>query len=118
MPMWRGTRPLKRWRYVGVFCDEVMLCVGDARVGPLRQRFWAVSEPGRPITSGKGGVQINGPHVTVDTRDVRIRGPRVPVDTGAGGWGGGRGGAAGVEPRHEDDVWTRKQAGVPASGEA
>src|SRR3954468_3782722 len=77
MPMWRGTRPLKRWRYVGVFCDEVMLCVGDARVGPMRQRFWAVAEPGRPIAAQTavlrgGGVRIEGPYARVDTRDVQI----------------------------------------------
>ena len=33
MPAWRGTRPLKRWRYVGVYTPELMLCVGDARIG-------------------------------------------------------------------------------------
>jgi hypothetical protein len=103
----RGTRPLKRWRYVGVFCDEVMLCVGDARVGPLPQRFWAVAEPGRPIaartTLGRGGVRIDGSHVTVDTRDVRID---VALEEDAG-----------VETSHRDDVWTRKQAGIPAHGE-
>src|SRR4051812_15137967 len=77
MPLRRGTRPLKRWRYVGVFCGEVMLCVGDARVGPMRQRFWAVAEPGRPIAEQttvlrSGGVRIEGAHARVDTRDVRI----------------------------------------------
>jgi hypothetical protein len=105
--MWRGTRPLKRWRYVGVFCDEVMLCVGDARVGPLPQRFWAVAEPGRPIvtrsTLGRGGVRIDGSHVRVSTRDVQID---VAVEEDGG-----------VETRHRDDVWTRKQAGIPAQGE-
>src|SRR3954447_11503398 len=76
MSSWRGTRPLKRWRYIGVFCDEVMLCVGDARVGPLPQRFWGVAEPGRPIlegtTIGRGGVRIDGSRFRVDARDVRI----------------------------------------------
>ncbi len=105
--MWRGTRPLKRWRYVGVFCNEVMLCVGDARVGPLRQRFWAVAEPGRPIASrttlGPGGVRIDGSHVTVDSQDLRID---IALDEDGG-----------VETRHADDVWTRKQAGISARGE-
>jgi hypothetical protein len=105
--MWRGTRPLKRWRYVGVFCDEVMLCVGDARVGPLRQRFWAVAEPGRPIASrttlGPGGVQIDGSHVTVDTRDTRID---IALEED-----GGR------VTEHADGVRTRKQAGITARGE-
>src|SRR6185312_6256350 len=42
MPAWRGSRPLKRWRYVGVFGPDLMLCVGQVRVGPARQSFWAV----------------------------------------------------------------------------
>jgi hypothetical protein len=32
----------KRWRYVGVFCDEFMLCAARAQVGPFGQTFWAV----------------------------------------------------------------------------
>jgi hypothetical protein len=84
-----------------------MLCVGDAHVGPLRQRFWAIAEPGRPIASrttlGAGGVRIDGSHVTVETRDVRVD---IQVEENGG-----------VETVHEDDVWTRKQAGVPAQGE-
>ena len=105
--MWRGTRPLKRWRYVGVFCDEVMFCVGDARVGPLPHRFWAVAEPGRPIaertTIRSGGVRFDGSRVLVDAPGVRID---VTLDEGPG-----------IETTHADHVWTRKQAGVPAHGE-
>ena len=107
MKIWRGTRPLKRWRYVGVFCDEVMLCVGDARVGPLRQRFWAVAEPGRPITERttirRGGVSLEGSRVRVEAPGVWVD---VTLEQGPG-----------IETTHADDVWTRKQAGVPARGE-
>ena len=38
----KGGRPLKRWRYVGVFGDDVMACFGVVRIGPLPQSFWAV----------------------------------------------------------------------------
>jgi hypothetical protein len=38
----KGGRPLKRWRYVGVFGDDVMACFGVVRIGPLPQAFWAV----------------------------------------------------------------------------
>jgi hypothetical protein len=111
MPLWRGTRPLKRWRYVGVFCDEVMLCVGEARVGPLPQRFWAVAERGRPIqartTVGRGGVRIEGPHARVDARGLRIG---VTVEE--------EGGVESVHPSGRNGyVWTRKQAGVAATGD-
>src|SRR3954453_22571009 len=79
-----------------------MACVGDARVGPLRQRFWAVCEPGRPVVAGSGGVSIEGSRALVRKGDVRID---LSVDEHGG-----------VETRHADDVWTRKQAGVPVRG--
>ena len=34
MPLFRYGRLLKRWRWIGVFTPEIMLCVGDARIGP------------------------------------------------------------------------------------
>src|SRR5437660_1722488 len=42
MPSRRGTRALKKWRYVGVYGPELMLCMGAVRIGPARQEFWAV----------------------------------------------------------------------------
>jgi hypothetical protein len=38
----RGGRPLKRWRYVAAFSDEIMLCAAVAAVGPARSSWWAV----------------------------------------------------------------------------
>jgi hypothetical protein len=110
MPMFRGPRPLKRWRYVGAYGPEVMACVGDAQIGPLHQRFWAVSEPGRPVaartTLRRGGVRMEGPRVSV-------RVPRVQIDLEVEEDGG-------VETVHQNGadgyVWTRKQAGVPVRG--
>ena len=48
-----GTRPLKRWRYVGVYTPELMLCVGDARIGGIPQRWWAVALPDGSCTSAR-----------------------------------------------------------------
>jgi hypothetical protein len=42
MALVRGRRPLKRWRYVGVFGPEAMLCAGIVRVAGVPQCFWAV----------------------------------------------------------------------------
>lgn len=36
----------KRWRYVGAYCDELMLCAARVRVGPFGQTFWAVWDRG------------------------------------------------------------------------
>src|ERR1700753_397779 len=42
MPARLGTRPLKAWRYLGVFGPELMICVAAVRIGRARQSFWAV----------------------------------------------------------------------------
>lgn len=111
MPRWRAGRPLKRWRYVGVYTPQLMLCVGDARVGPVPQRFWAVALPGGELrertTFGAGGVSLRGSAVHVDAPGVRIElalqeseGVETASPVNAGG----------------AYIWTRKQACVPVSG--
>lgn len=42
LPLFRGLRPRKKWRYLGVYGADVQLCVGIARIGPAYQGFWAV----------------------------------------------------------------------------
>jgi hypothetical protein len=108
---WRGRRPLKRWRYVGVYTPELMLCVGDAKIGPVPQRFWAVALPGGKLrertTSGRGGVTIEGSRVRVEAKGVRID---FQLEESAG--------MEIVSPVDERGgyIWTRKQACVPVSG--
>jgi hypothetical protein len=110
MPLVRRWRPLKRWRYVGVFGPELMLCVGIARIGPIVQRWWAVAEPDgalRERTSMRSsGVRLDGPRVEVVDRGVAISleleedgGVEVVSPSGASGY-----------------IWTRKRAGVGVRG--
>jgi hypothetical protein len=108
--MWRDGRPLKRWRYVGVYAPELMICVGDARIGPLRQRFWAVVEPDgrildRTAMLGSGGLRISGSEIAIDARDVRAR---LTVQEGPG--------RETTSPHGRSFIWTRKQADVPVTG--
>jgi hypothetical protein len=42
MAPWRSGRALKRWRYIGLYGDELSLCAGSVRVAGLPQAFWAV----------------------------------------------------------------------------
>ena len=42
LPLFRGLRPLKKWRYLGVYGADVQMCVGIARIGGGYQAFWAV----------------------------------------------------------------------------
>jgi Protein of unknown function (DUF2804) len=111
MPMWRRARMLKRWRYVGYYTGELMLCAGDARIGPIPQRWWAVAEPSGALRQrgsiGAGEVRIDGSRVRVESDGVRVEleleeSEGVEVATPVGDRG--------------NYVWTRKQAGVPVRG--
>ncbi len=44
LPLRRQRTWRKRWRYVGVFSDELLLCAARISVGPLSQTFWAFCE--------------------------------------------------------------------------
>jgi len=112
MSLLRGGRPLKRWRYVGVFCEELMACAALVQVGPARQSFWAL------LSRGDGRLRER-------TRLVPVRGT---VDLGEGHLRVHDDGVfldltleeeAGIEarcPHGRQQVWTRKQAGIPAHG--
>lgn len=42
MPIVCDRRLLKRWRYIGLWGEDCMLCAARVQVGPGRQRFWAL----------------------------------------------------------------------------
>jgi Protein of unknown function (DUF2804) len=113
MPLLRGTRPLKRWRYVAVFCEQLMACAAVVRVGPARQVFWAVLLRGeqprllertrllpRPgaLELSPGRLRVEEPHVSLDLTLEEDNGHET------------------VCPHGGAYVWTRKQAGVAAHG--
>lgn len=108
---WLAGRPLKRWRYVGVYTPELMVCVGDARIGPVPQRWWAVAMPDGELlertTFGRGGVTMNGSSVRVRAAGVAIDFELEESD-----------GVEVVSPVGGDGayIWTRKQACVPVRG--
>lgn len=113
MALWSHGRARKRWRYVGVFGDRLMLCAGVVQVGPVGQVFWAVWDRDRRALrertrTGPGG----GRAVSVDAGRVRVRDGPVAVDLVV------EPGVA-VEtasPAGPAWIWTRKQAGVRVHG--
>ena len=142
--MLREGRPLKRWRYVGVFGEELMACAALVRVGPARQSFWAVytREDGRlrertrtlvrrrAVTLSTGRMRVRDGDVLLDLAleeepGIRARCPHGDARGRAGGSAGeGRNGArhgreaprAAPQTLGGGEVWTRKQAGVRAHG--
>jgi hypothetical protein len=117
--LFRGTRPLKRWRYVGIFGDGVMACAAQVRIGPARQSFWALQ------SSPDGRMRER-------TRMLPRR-QKLQLDAGLLGGRPGRiairdGGVLldlqleeqpGIQarcPHGRGEVWTRKQAGLRAYG--
>jgi hypothetical protein len=98
----RAGRPLKRWRYVGVYRPDVMLCVGDARVAGVRQRWWAVALPEGTLLEGRRGVRLAPGRVEA--------GGTIELELDEGD------GVEVVSPHGRSWVWTRKQAGVPVRG--
>jgi hypothetical protein len=102
MRLLRRGRPLKRWRYIGIYGPELMLCAGEARVGGLPQRWWAVALPdGRLVertSSRRIGLNLSAGRVLAAGRDLSID---LELDE-----------ADGVEVVSEDGgayIWTRKR---------
>jgi len=108
----RGGRPLKRWRYVAAFCDDLMLCAASAAIGPGRSSWWAVWDRSRGVlaehtrTIGPSLVRFgHDGRVLVDDRGTTID---IVVEEGAG--------VDCVNPHGRQYVWTRKQAARPFAG--
>jgi hypothetical protein len=102
MPAMQNGRPLKRWHYVGVYRPDVMLCVGDAHVAGIRQRWWAVALPDGSLFEGGRGVRVDTHHVRVrDVLDLELSRPD---------------GVEVVSPHGRSYVWTLKLAPVHVHG--
>jgi Protein of unknown function (DUF2804) len=112
MPARDGLRPLKAWRYVGVYGPRLSLCAASVRIGRARQAFWAVWDRDaerlheRTII-GRGRVELAPGRLRVLERDVQLD---VRLDE--------RAGVETVCPSGESYAWTRKQAGIRAHGRA
>jgi hypothetical protein len=101
LPRWRGRRPLKRWRYLGVYGEELMACFGDVSIGGVPQAFWAVWD-GRAL---RERTVFRRGRVTVEDTAVRVADGRLAAELELE--------AAGepVEvrsPHGAQEIWTRK----------
>jgi hypothetical protein len=121
----------KRWRYVGCFTDELLVCAARVQVGPLGQTFFVVWDRGsrsmwertrRLLPGARGEVwteRVDGDgrldNAPEDGSIVRIEAQhpdegeiRAFLRFGAGAW------VEAASPTPEGGyVWTRKRADVP-----
>lgn len=112
MPLFDRGQLRKRWRYVAVFADEVMLCAARAEVGPLTQSFWIfLDREGRrqaehtALLPGSREVTLEGPWLEIDGPGLRASlrfGEASPIETTC--------------PSGRSLAWTRKRAGMPVEG--
>jgi hypothetical protein len=126
MSLLRGGRPLKRWRYVGVFSEELMACAALVQVGPARQSFWALYQRDgqemrertrlRPrrralqLIRGTDGARDDG--LEAEPGRVLLSDDGVVLDLQLEE----EHGFEALCPNGREQVWTRKQAGIAAHG--
>src|SRR5829696_2203674 len=102
MPAFQRGRPLKRWRYLGVYRSDLMLCVGHARVAGVPQRWWAVALPDGTLFEGSRGVRLEAGWARVrGVLDLQLVEPQ---------------GIEVVSPHGRSYIWTRKSAPVRVRG--
>jgi hypothetical protein len=111
MPSRRGLRPLKSWRYVGVFGPELMICLAAVRLGPARQWFWAVWDRERQrlyeqTVRRPGTVELGFGRAAVHARELRCELRFAETE-----------GIETVSASGREYAWTRKQGGVHVTGE-
>jgi Protein of unknown function (DUF2804) len=98
MALVRDRRPLKRWRYLGLYGEDVMLCAADVRIAGLPQTFWAAWD--RRALREKtvfrpGGVALGDERARFGPATLRLEPDGEPMA---------------VTSRHGDSyIWTRKQ---------
>lgn len=112
MPLRAHGATRKRWRYVGVYGPQFMLCAARAQVGPFWQWFWVLWDRENRrryaqarLRPGHSEVAMKGGEIRIESRGVRAR-----LELGD---------AAAIEAICESGrgwAWTRKRAGVPVRG--
>jgi hypothetical protein len=115
MRLFRRTRPLKRWRYIGVFNEQFMVCAASVHVGPAHQTFWAIFERASGLVVERTRLIPRPRALDLTPGRVRIRDDAVLLDLELEEDGGNEAIEA-VCPHGRSYVWTRKQAGVRAHG--
>jgi Protein of unknown function (DUF2804) len=112
MRLFHRGRPLKRWRYVAVFCEELMACFATVQVGPARQSFWAIFQRHEGRLQQRTRLLPRRGSLAIASGRVQLRDGGVRLDLQLAE-------EAGIQarcPHGRAWIWTRKQAGIRAYG--
>ena len=129
-PLRYGGVNRKRWRYLGAYSEEMMLCAARVQVGPVGQTFWAVWDRAekklyertllrRPLARGQvwsedsAGRRVD--HAPDAGATVRIEAshPEAGKVSGTLNVGGGEWAECVCDNGEGGFVWTRKRADMP-----
>jgi hypothetical protein len=112
MPLFDRGQLRKRWRYVAVFAEQLMLCAARAEVGPMTQSFWVLWDRER-------GQQWAHTNPLPGSREVMLEGRRWEIDGPGLRASLELGDVAPIEatcPSGKSLAWTHKRAGMPVEG--
>jgi Protein of unknown function (DUF2804) len=112
LPLFENGQLRKRWRYVGLFAEDLMLCAARAEVGPLTQSFWI-------LLDRQSGQHAARTILRPGSREVRLEGPRLEIDGPDLRASLRLGEVAAIEatcPSGKARAWTRKRVGMPVEG--
>jgi uncharacterized protein DUF2804 len=110
-PLFENRQLRKRWRYVGAFAEELMLCAARVEVGPLTQSFWVLLDRqsgqqwNHTALPGNREVTMEGTRLEIDGPDLRASlhiGEIAPIEVTC--------------PSGRALAWTRKRVGMPVEG--
>lgn len=112
LPLLRAGRLRKRWRYVGVYAGDAMLCVGLVRIGPALQAFWAIWDR-RAGTLHERTVLRPGV-VALAPGQARVRDGTTTIELAFDEDGGAP--VETVTPYGRGHAWTVKRGALPVRG--
>jgi Protein of unknown function (DUF2804) len=112
LPLFDHGQLRKRWRYVALFSEELMLSAARAEVGPMAQSFWI-------LWDRESRRQWAHTSPLPGSREVTFEGPRLEIDGPGLRASLELGEVAPVEvtcPSGKSLAWTRKRAGMTIEG--
>jgi hypothetical protein len=111
-PAFSGGRPLKHWRYVAVFSEQLMACAALVQVGPARQSFWALYRRDADELRERTRMLPRQRELSLEPGRLLLRDRGVALDL----WLDEGDAIEALCANGRKQVWTRKQAGIAARG--